>query len=41
MAPDTRCADESTPLLSGVPLLKVGALIEGELFPIVLDREST
>lgn len=41
MAPDTRCADESTPLLSGVPLLKVGALIEGEHFPIVLDREST
>ena len=41
MAPDTRCADESAPLLSGVPLLKVGALIEGEHFPIVLDREST
>ena len=41
MAPDTRCADESAPLLSGVPLLKVGALIEGEHFPIVLNREST
>ena len=41
MAPDTRCADESTPLLSGVPPLKVGALVEGEHFPIVLDREST
>ncbi len=37
MAPDTRVADASTPLLRGVPLLPVGAIVEGAHFPIVLD----
>jgi hypothetical protein len=37
MAPDTRVADASEPLLRGVPLLPVGAVVQGEHFPIVLD----
>lgn len=38
MGPDTRCADATTPLLAGCPLLEVGALVEGAYFPIALDR---
>jgi ectoine hydroxylase-related dioxygenase (phytanoyl-CoA dioxygenase family) len=38
MGPDTRCADGTTPLLAGCPLIPTGALIEGPLFPIALDR---
>jgi ectoine hydroxylase-related dioxygenase (phytanoyl-CoA dioxygenase family) len=38
MGPDVRVADGSRPLLRGVPLLPTGALVEGEDFPIVLDR---
>ena len=38
MGPDTRCADGETPMLPGAPLLELGALIEGDYFPIVLDR---
>ena len=41
MGPDTRCGDETTPMLSDTPLLKLGALIEGDYFPIVLDREHS
>jgi hypothetical protein len=41
MGPDTRCADEAVPLLPGAPLLELGALIEGDYFPIVLDREPS
>ena len=41
MGPDTRCADETTPMLSDAPLLKLGALIEGDYFPIVLNREHS
>lgn len=35
MATDTRVADDSAPLLRGVPLLPRGAVVEGEHFPIV------
>jgi len=38
MGPDTRCADPNVPILKGCPLFDAGALIEGELFPIALDR---
>ena len=38
MCADVRVADASEPLLKGVPSLPVGALVEGEDFPIVLDR---
>lgn len=40
MAPDTRVADASEPLLRGVPLIPVGAIVEGEHFPIVLDLRA-
>ena len=35
MKPDTRCADGTTPLLAGVPLIPEGAVIEGDFFPLV------
>jgi ectoine hydroxylase-related dioxygenase (phytanoyl-CoA dioxygenase family) len=41
MAPDTRCASASEPLLRGVPLIPEGAVIEGDHFPIVLDLSGT
>jgi ectoine hydroxylase-related dioxygenase (phytanoyl-CoA dioxygenase family) len=37
MAPDTRVLDDSEPLLRHAPRLPVGAIIEGDHFPIVLD----
>src|SRR5262249_58455382 len=40
MGPETRCADGTVPLLKGVPLIPEGALIEGDYFPIVFDREK-
>jgi len=40
MDPETRCADGSRPLLKGVPLIPEGALIEGDYFPVVLDRDA-
>ncbi len=40
MGPETRCTDGSKPLLKGVPLIPEGALIEGDHFPIVLDRDG-
>ena len=36
MAPDVRVADGTAPLLKGVPLLPVGAVVAGDDFPIVL-----
>jgi len=41
MGPDTRCADPGAPPLAGCPLFEAGALIEGEFFPIVLDRRRS
>jgi hypothetical protein len=38
MAPDTRVADGSAPLLRGVPYLEQGAIVDGPHFPIVLER---
>jgi hypothetical protein len=38
MGAETRCADGFQPLLKGVPIIPAGALIEGDYFPIVLDR---
>lgn len=35
----TRVADDSAPLLRGVPWLRKGALVEGEHFPIVWPRD--
>jgi ectoine hydroxylase-related dioxygenase (phytanoyl-CoA dioxygenase family) len=35
MKPDTRCADGDKPLLTGVPVIPRGAVIEGDYFPIV------
>ena len=35
MKPDTRCADGEKPLLSAVPLIPNGAIIEGHHFPIL------
>lgn len=35
MCAQTRCADGSTPLLAGCPLLEVGELVEGPFFPLV------
>lgn len=35
MKPDTRCADGARPLLTGVPVIPEGAVIEGDYFPIV------
>lgn len=40
MGPETRCADGSKPLLKGVPLIPEGAIIEGDYFPIALDRDQ-
>ena len=40
MAHDTRVADGSAPLLRGVPLLPIGALVEGPQFPIALDLRA-
>ncbi|MEE9126637.1 MAG: phytanoyl-CoA dioxygenase family protein [Planctomycetota bacterium] len=37
MAPDTRVADDSAPLLKGVPPIAAGEIVEGDHFPIVLD----
>lgn len=39
MGPETRVADDSVPLLAGVPHLPVGAVVDGEHFPIVLEPE--
>ena len=39
MGAHVRVADGSTPLLRGAPLLATGALVEGELFPLVLPRQ--
>jgi hypothetical protein len=36
MGAHVRVADASAPLLRGAPPLPVGAVVEGELFPIVL-----
>jgi hypothetical protein len=38
MGSETRCAGGSEPLLKGVPLIPEGAIIEGDYFPLVLDR---
>jgi ectoine hydroxylase-related dioxygenase (phytanoyl-CoA dioxygenase family) len=38
MGPDTRSADGRIPLLKGTPLVERGDVVEGEHFPIVLDR---
>ena len=35
MKPDTRCGDGESPLLTGVPLIPKGALIEGQHFPML------
>jgi ectoine hydroxylase-related dioxygenase (phytanoyl-CoA dioxygenase family) len=35
MKPDTRSADGENPLLTGVPVVPEGAVIEGDFFPIV------
>jgi ectoine hydroxylase-related dioxygenase (phytanoyl-CoA dioxygenase family) len=35
MKPDTRCADGDAPLLTGVPVIPKGAVIEGEYFPLL------
>jgi len=35
MKPDTRCADGERPLLTSVPVVPAGAVIEGDYFPIV------
>ena len=40
MAADTRVMDGREPLLRNTPLLPVGAIIEGEHFPIVLDGST-
>ncbi len=40
MAADTRVADASSPLLRGVPLLRLGAIVEGRHFPVVLDLRA-
>ena len=40
MGARTRCADGTTPLLKGVPLVREGEVIDGEFFPIVLDRSK-
>ena len=37
MAPDTRSAEGRVPLLAGTPVVARGAVVEGALFPIVLD----
>ncbi len=39
MGADVRVADGSKPLLRGVPLLATGAVVTGENFPIVFDRD--
>jgi hypothetical protein len=36
MKPDTRSADGSGPLLTGVPVIPAGNVIEGDFFPLVL-----
>jgi ectoine hydroxylase-related dioxygenase (phytanoyl-CoA dioxygenase family) len=38
MGAETRCADGTQPLLKGVPVIPEGAIIDGEFFPIVLER---
>jgi ectoine hydroxylase-related dioxygenase (phytanoyl-CoA dioxygenase family) len=40
MCAQTRVADDTQPLLRLAPHLPVGALVEGELFPIVLPRKE-
>ena len=35
MKPDTRCADGEKPLLTGVPVIPKGAVIEGDYFPVL------
>jgi ectoine hydroxylase-related dioxygenase (phytanoyl-CoA dioxygenase family) len=35
MKPDTRSADGKAPLLSGVPLVPEGEVIDGDYFPLV------
>jgi ectoine hydroxylase-related dioxygenase (phytanoyl-CoA dioxygenase family) len=35
MRPDTRCGDGDSPLLTGVPVIPRGAVIEGDYFPML------
>ena len=35
MRPDTRCADGTAPLLTGVPVIPEGEVIEGDYFPLL------
>jgi ectoine hydroxylase-related dioxygenase (phytanoyl-CoA dioxygenase family) len=35
MKPDTRCGDGGRPLLAGVPVIALGAVIEGAFFPLL------
>ena len=35
MRPDTRCGDGDSPLLTGVPVIPKGAVIEGDYFPML------
>jgi Phytanoyl-CoA dioxygenase (PhyH) len=35
MRPDTRCGDGDAPLLTGVPVIPKGAVIEGDYFPML------
>ena len=35
MRPDTRSADGTAPLLTGVPLITEGQVIEGDYFPLL------
>jgi hypothetical protein len=36
MHPETRCSDGKNPLLYGTPVIEMGALIEGDYFPILI-----
>ena len=40
MGPDVRVVDGAGPLLRGAPLLPTGALVAGELFPLVLGARA-
>jgi hypothetical protein len=35
MRPDTRSADGAAPLLTGVPIIPEGQVIEGDFFPLL------
>ncbi len=39
MNAETRCADGTSPLLKGVPLIAEGEIIQGDFFPVVLDLD--